>query len=670
MKENFYIGDVLFNPERNSVVINKQEKRIKPKTMVLMCYMAKKSDRVVTKEELMTNLWQGVVVGDEAVTRLIFDLRNVLGDDAKKPQFIETISKKGYRLLVTPQVIKTQVKNQKYRRVLMLILAAVVIGLLISLFINKNQLNTSTIAEVTSVTNKAGLERHFHINPKTNDLIYVHLTSSSSQLFYKPKNQEKSIQLTESHSRKRSPKWLNENTFFYIQARQDDYVITRQNLTGKQEDLYSTQNFIYWGSQTKQKLFFTEVSNLREQPQIDLKSINLVTGKVINLSENISQLPDYITSFTIGLNGNRLFLSDRNGQLMSIDLATEKIQRLESSFTKVIHIEAINEDKLLITGENNAASGIWQVNLKKNDQSLLLSTTGGQDIAQAKLHQGQLFYSTYQFDTDIYLFKDERSFPLQAINTPYNELHPKFINNKNSILFVSNSGGGYDLWRYQLNTTLAERITNLNARKMYPPVISTDGELVAVTYELKGKHMVIVDLISNTQENKIQTDNQRFPLSWSANKQTLYFSQYSDNLNLFETTRDLTKTKLIATNAGLFAYKNEMENTITFADYLKGGIKTLDAKGETLRFTPLMSLSNLNIGDALIKNHVLYISLNENNNNKVQKIDLLTGSRLPVISLPLGSLFSDFSIQGKKALYSLRDKAGPQGDIIKVDFEK
>jgi hypothetical protein len=62
--------------------------------------------------------------------------------------------------------------------------------------------------------------------------------------------------------------------------------------------------------------------------------------------------------------------------------------------------------------------------------------------------------------------------------------------------------------------------------------------------------------------------------------------------------------------------------------------------------------------------------LNENNNNKVQKIDLLTGSRLPVISLPLGSLFSDFSIQGKKALYSLRDKAGPQGDIIKVDFEK
>jgi Tol biopolymer transport system component len=547
--------------------------------MVLMCYLAKRSEQVVTKEELMSKLWQGVVVGDEAVTRLIFDLRNVLGDDAKKPQFIETISKKGYRLLVTPQVIKTQVKSQKYRRVVMLLVTAILIGLLMIFFINENELKTSAISEVTSVTNKAGLERHFHINPKTNDLIYVHLTSSSSsQLFFKPQNQGESIQLTESHSRKRSPKWLNEDTFFYIQARQDDYAITRQNLAGKQEDLYSTQNFIYWGSQTKQKLFFTEVSNVREQLQIDLKSINLVTGKIVNLSEKTSQLPDHISFFTVGLNGNRLFLSNRSGQLMSFDLVTKKLQRLESSFTKVTHIEVVNEEILLITGENDAASGIWKINLKNNEQSLLLSSTGGQRIAQAKLHQGKLFYSTYQFDTDIYLYKDGKSLPLQTINTPYNELYPKFINNQNSILFVSNSGGGYDLWRYQLNTSFAERITNLSARRMYPPVISTDGELVAVTYELKGNHIAVVDLTTDIQESNIQTDYQRFPLSWSADKQILYFSEYSDNINLFKTTRDFAKTKLIATNAGLFAYKNEVKNTITFADYVRLGIKTLNAK--------------------------------------------------------------------------------------------
>jgi hypothetical protein len=84
----------------------------------------------------------------------------------------------------------------------------------------------------------------------------------------------------------------------------------------------------------------------------------------------------------------------------------------------------------------------------------------------------------------------------------------------------------------------------------------------------------------------------------------------------------------------------------------------------------LISLRNLIIGEALVKNNTLYIASRANSDYKIQKIDLLNGSTSSVISLPLGSRFSDFSIQGEKALYSLPESTGPQGDIIKVDFEK
>ncbi|EGV49861.1 MULTISPECIES: winged helix-turn-helix domain-containing protein [sulfur-oxidizing symbionts] len=45
-----------------------------------------------------------MIVSDDALTQVIIKLRKALGDDAKHPRYIQTISKHGYRLI-------TQVEN-------------------------------------------------------------------------------------------------------------------------------------------------------------------------------------------------------------------------------------------------------------------------------------------------------------------------------------------------------------------------------------------------------------------------------------------------------------------------------------------------------------------------------------------------------------------------------
>jgi TolB-like protein len=55
--------------------------------------------RVVSREELFTAVWPGVVVGDEALTQTINKLRKALGDNSRSPSYIETIAKRGYRLI-------------------------------------------------------------------------------------------------------------------------------------------------------------------------------------------------------------------------------------------------------------------------------------------------------------------------------------------------------------------------------------------------------------------------------------------------------------------------------------------------------------------------------------------------------------------------------------------
>lgn len=73
--------------------------RLEPKASEVLAFLAGRPGEVVAREDLMAAVWPGVVVGDDALTQAIIKLRKALGDDAHAPRYIETISKRGYRLI-------------------------------------------------------------------------------------------------------------------------------------------------------------------------------------------------------------------------------------------------------------------------------------------------------------------------------------------------------------------------------------------------------------------------------------------------------------------------------------------------------------------------------------------------------------------------------------------
>ncbi len=67
--------------------------------MEVLMQLADHGGQVVSREELLDKVWPGVVVGDEALTQGVIKLRRALGDDPRSPSYIETIPKRGYRLI-------------------------------------------------------------------------------------------------------------------------------------------------------------------------------------------------------------------------------------------------------------------------------------------------------------------------------------------------------------------------------------------------------------------------------------------------------------------------------------------------------------------------------------------------------------------------------------------
>jgi transcriptional activator of cad operon len=72
---------------------------VEPKVMDLLFVLAARPNQVVPREALMRALWPDSIVGEDTLARCVFKLRRALGDDSRPPRLIETIPKRGYRLI-------------------------------------------------------------------------------------------------------------------------------------------------------------------------------------------------------------------------------------------------------------------------------------------------------------------------------------------------------------------------------------------------------------------------------------------------------------------------------------------------------------------------------------------------------------------------------------------
>lgn len=113
----FSIGPCVIEPSLHRVRRNGDLIQLEPKIMQVLVRLAEAQGEVVKKEELIRSVWAGTFVTDYVLTRSISLLRKALGDDSEKPQFIETIARSGYRLMV-PVCFATQAADPETSRAL------------------------------------------------------------------------------------------------------------------------------------------------------------------------------------------------------------------------------------------------------------------------------------------------------------------------------------------------------------------------------------------------------------------------------------------------------------------------------------------------------------------------------------------------------------------------
>ena len=93
------IGDFDVEPSLNRLRKGHEVLAVEPRVMDLLMLLAESPGQVFGRDEILQRVWSEANVQDDALRRVVTLLRRVLDDDPKQPQYIETITRRGYRLV-------------------------------------------------------------------------------------------------------------------------------------------------------------------------------------------------------------------------------------------------------------------------------------------------------------------------------------------------------------------------------------------------------------------------------------------------------------------------------------------------------------------------------------------------------------------------------------------
>lgn len=103
--QEFRLGDLTVDPVRRLVTRPDGASHLSPLAMEVLLHLASRPRAVWNRADLLVEIWGSGGGSQEALNHAVSSLRHALDDHADRPRFIQTVPRRGYRLLVEPTAI-------------------------------------------------------------------------------------------------------------------------------------------------------------------------------------------------------------------------------------------------------------------------------------------------------------------------------------------------------------------------------------------------------------------------------------------------------------------------------------------------------------------------------------------------------------------------------------
>jgi len=559
----FQIGCWQVNPQTNELINGKNTKRIEPKAMSVLLYLMRNSVRVISTEELLTQIWGDIVVTPNTVRRIIAQLRKVLHDNTSAEAYIQTIPRSGYQLIASHQVIRQTAKITNSKRIQYHRWALSLVGLMaiaaIWLLIPNEKTTPSNVANYHTqpITSLSGRELNPTLSANHHAIIFSYLPENSSnyQLRFKRLNAAQSIPLLGASGSLFAPAWSSTDKLAFADIAGGQCSIFIADLQPKQAKLTNIEQIfdcnnngfpqLSWADNGK-TLYFN--SKDKSTNSYRLYQYQLATKQVQPLT--FSQYPDdEFFKIVPSAQHNIFALISFHGQQSRIwqyDRSLHKLQLVFEHQGKNESIAWCLHGKTMMFGYQHQ---LWQVD--NNGHATTVNGVTDRDFSYLTCHANMagIYYTERKRASSLVTFKNPLITTITGaaeqngyrFRSTYSEFAPAWANHSNRLAFFSDRLGSWQLFISDESDNLT---TNNQLTFSYKPSAIhwswDDSQLLLVA----NKQVIKYDLKSKQVTPLI---NEVKPISealWSNNSDGVYYlTQQSSLLKYMDFSTNKITTK-------------------------------------------------------------------------------------------------------------------------------
>jgi Tol biopolymer transport system component/DNA-binding winged helix-turn-helix (wHTH) protein len=571
----FRLGPWLVSPELNRIQGQDGPVQIEPRVMKVLLCLAEKPGTVLTRLQLLDEVWADSVVGEEILTRAVSELRRVFGDSAREPRYIETIRNHGYRLIspvepvpeeaepamvepVVPDPVEpaepatlSEPEPETARRPagwpMALIIVAILAGMAVlgpGFWMGRNQEKDSAqvvpAMPAVPLTSYPGREWHPALSPDGTRVAFIRREpeAAGSDLYLKQVGSEATLRLTDDPAWNAWPAWSPDGqSIAFVRGEEGQTAIcmvsslggTARRLTG----VASLVDGLDW-STDGQSLVFSAVDPKQGEYRLFLLSLTdlVITavpgafpGGAGDFQPRFS--PDGRHLAWMGLDqagANHLYVrSLEKGPARPVTRGLAAVQGL--AWTP-------DGGSLVYAASPGGSFGLWQVPVMPAGQPLasaqLVPTAG--DFAwnpSIARQTGDLAFEQVRVDQDLWRVKVLSRDPWQLETAPFLqstrwEYEARFSPDGKQVAFVSARSGSPEIWLADQQGQNLQQLTRLQASGITNLRWGPGGRQIAFNAVEEGGPVIMVGEVTGTRPRRLTpTGGQEILADWAHDGKTI-----------------------------------------------------------------------------------------------------------------------------------------------------
>jgi Tol biopolymer transport system component/DNA-binding winged helix-turn-helix (wHTH) protein len=556
----FTVGEYTVEKELNTLSMNGHRLVVEPKVMALLYYLSCHANEVISRDKLMEDVWRSQV-SEGAVNRVVGLLRKALSDDADSPRYIQTIAKKGYRLIaevksieeVKQDLIASNQINLTFNTLILSSNKALWFGLFILLTLlalywqnlasSPQHTFNITNPKFEQLTSKQGFEYDASLSTDEQWLVYRHRKEVTQpyHLYLKKRDQQQSIKLTDTEYNDRSPALSHDKTkiIFFRKGQNSCHLnlltLDENGQSIKVEELYqcgAVEHYsnVVWAPDDL-SVYFTDRVNSSMPYQI--YQLHLSTLKI---DEITGREDNYYGDNELALSPSGeqlLFFRNKywgNNQVFIKNVLTKEQRKItELGFLSWTPSWTPDEQGILFS-DNRVGGKLKLLDITTGDIKTVYQSAQAINSPQLSVSGKSIVYSNQTADVNIWQVNlgqnnllpiaDKEMIKL-AINSSQIDSQPVYSKDGSSLLFLSSRNGEMQLWLQK-----ADGISSIDT---LPDTIKIDTytwhpDGIQVVVASSDKQLYLLNIQMQTASlMEFKEHNVAFP-SFSADGGTLYFT--------------------------------------------------------------------------------------------------------------------------------------------------